>query len=148
MECLFLYGGQEEGSVYFNTYTTLGNGNHGNPLISQKVPSPNFVWSFVYYGFSTSLSEAYGVLLSPGFVTTNNNLSYRPKISFSKISSINSLPSYIYSSAVNQRSLGSMVNWPTSHSTWARALTVRDSLSMRRLILVTVRWISTNYRSP
>jgi hypothetical protein len=115
LECLFLYGGHDEGSVLFNTYSTLGNGNHGNPLLSKVLPAPNFVWSFIYFGYSMSLSEGYGVLLAPGSVMNAKLLFITNRLEKrrSRISSINWLHRYFCSWATSLNNLASMGSWLT-----------------------------------
>lgn len=65
LEIQFLFGGYSEGAVYFNTYTALGNNGHGNPLVTESLETPNHVWTYFYFAYSTYDSEAYGVLIQP-----------------------------------------------------------------------------------
>lgn len=49
-----------------NTYSVDGNKAKGNPYVSKAVVSDKFIWSYVYFGYITDGTKAYGAVIRPG----------------------------------------------------------------------------------
>lgn len=44
----------------------MGNKAKGAPYISKNIESPNYIWTYVYFGYDNDKLKAYGALISPG----------------------------------------------------------------------------------
>lgn len=66
MEVHYTYGGGAKSSVYLNTYSVEGNKAKGNPYISKSVVEDKFIWTYVYFGYITDGTKAYGAVIRPG----------------------------------------------------------------------------------
>ena len=49
-----------------NTYSIEGNKAKGNPYISKAVVEDKFIWTYVYFGYITDGTKAYGAVIRPG----------------------------------------------------------------------------------
>jgi protein transport protein SEC24 len=66
LELHYTYGGGSKSTVYFNTYTIEGNKGKGAVYISKNAESPNYIWTYVYFGYDNDKMKAYGALIRPG----------------------------------------------------------------------------------
>ena len=66
LEAHFAFGGSNAGTVMVNTYTILGHGGKGTSFVSRSIKSPNYIWTFLYLGYSHEINKFYAAVIQPG----------------------------------------------------------------------------------